>query len=138
MHLCPPAFLAKPNHLGACHSLRQHATGAMVVELRHGLASSQGPRSYMEDLTIVISDLGERLRSSKKGTTGNDNAPGGGDVDASEDNGTALPSPSAYYGVSQARGGKRLRSSAAHGVSDSRPGGLAPALGRRGPENLAS
>jgi len=54
-----------------------------MVELRHGLATSQGPRSYQEDLTVVIPDLTERLSRAKK----------------TDDELANLPSPSAYYGV---------------------------------------
>ena len=57
-----------------------------MVELRHGLATSQGPRSYQEDLTVVIPDLTERLSRAKK----------------TDDELANLPSPSAYYGVSDA------------------------------------
>ena len=71
----------------------------MVVELRHGVSSSQGPRSYQEDLTIVVPDLRASLKSrpaDEPSTTKHaDDASRGDVVDLSN-----LPSPSAYYGVS--------------------------------------
>ena len=71
----------------------------MVVELRHGVSSSQGPRSYQEDLTIVVPDLRASLKSrpaDEPSTTKHDDDASRGDVvDLSN-----LPSPSAYYGVS--------------------------------------
>ena len=56
----------------------------VMVELRHGRASSKGPRSVMEDLLIAIPDLTERVTRAKG--TGEDQ--------------TELPEPSAYFGVS--------------------------------------
>ena len=71
----------------------------MVVELRHGVSSSQGPRSYQEDLTIVVPDLRASLKSrpadEPSTTKHTDDASRGDVVDLSN-----LPSPSAYYGVS--------------------------------------
>ena len=72
----------------------------MVVELRYGVSSSQGPRSYQEDLTIVVPDLRASLKSrpaDEPSTTkhADDDASRGDVVDLSN-----LPSPSAYYGVS--------------------------------------
>ena len=54
-----------------------------MVVLRHGSATSSGPRSYNEDLTAAEPDLSERLESIK-----------------SKEELDNLPSPSAYYGVS--------------------------------------
>ena len=57
----------------------------MVASLRHGSSTSQGPRSYNEDLTLTISDLSERISQAKAKTNE--------DLES-------MPSPSAYYGVS--------------------------------------
>jgi len=54
-----------------------------MMELRHGRASSQGPRSVMEDLLVTVPDLTERVSNAK-----------GDGEDQME-----LPEPSAYFGV---------------------------------------
>ncbi|QDZ23835.1 protein phosphatase 2C [Chloropicon primus] len=72
-----------------------------MVELRHGLASSQGPRSYQEDLTLVVTDLAERLKAAKTmaGNAGGEEKGGAEKKEEEAVDLSNLPSPSAFYGV---------------------------------------